>query len=70
MDFTFTEGGRGATQALLMTHNNDRRGMQVARLRDDAAIVEILFVELENEGQTLHSMRRPDCGYYLSTTCS
>ena len=41
MDLTLTEGGRGATQALLLAHNNDSKGMQVVRLRDDAIIVEM-----------------------------
>ena len=38
MDFTLTEGGRGTTQALLLAHNNDSKGMQVVRLRDDAIV--------------------------------
>ena len=41
MDLTLTEGGRGATQALLLAHNNDSKGMQEVRLRDGAIIVEM-----------------------------
>lgn len=41
MDLTLTEGGGGAIQALLLAHNNDSKGMQVVRLRDDAIIVEM-----------------------------
>ena len=40
MDFTLTEGGSGATQALLRAHNNDTKvtSMQVVSLMDDAIV--------------------------------
>ena len=48
MDLTLTEGGRGATQALLLAHNNDSKGMQVVKLKDDAIVER---GGLENGGQ-------------------